>query len=164
MKKEDVIKTCRSALAKVTPLDTDCGKICGAFCCHGDGKTGMLLFPGEEALTDGNIEIIRNDAGDKIAVCNGKCDRHKRPLACRIYPLFPIIRSENGKEYIETVFDSRANCPLTTGEYKISNRFSKTVKRVGKYLLLNPETADFYRKLSEEITDYAELEKLLKKF
>lgn len=164
MKKEDVIKTCRSITSKVTPLNIDCGKICGCRCCHGDGKTGMLLFPAEETLIDKNIEIISNENGDKFAVCDGKCDRHKRPLACRIYPLFPIIRISDGKEYIETVFDIRANCPLISGEYKISNRFSKAVGRVGKYLLLNPETAEFYRKLSEEIADYAELGNKLKKF
>lgn len=162
MEKENVIKTCYSLLRNVTPLDFDCGKICNGKCCSGDDKTGMLLFPGEENLIDENMEIIEKDNGDKVAVCNGMCDRNKRPLACRIYPLFPVIEAEDGNEYIKTEFDRRADCPLVAGDYNITRRFDKAVKRVGKYLLLNPETAEYYRSLSEEITEYIELEKILK--
>ncbi len=162
MKKEILLKRCYSLLRNVTPLESDCGKICGGKCCKGDNKTGMLLFPGEEGLIDNTMEIIANETGDKVAVCNGKCDRNKRPLACRIYPLFPVIKNDDGNEYIETEFDRRADCPLLNGEYKITRRFDKAVKRVGKYLLLNSETAEYYRNLSEEMTEYIELEKVLK--
>ena len=162
MQKEVVIKTCYTLLRNVTPLDFDCGKICNGKCCRGDDKTGMLLFPGEESLVDSNLKIISNENGDKVAVCDGKCDRNKRPLACRIYPLFPVIKNENGNEYIETEFDRRAHCPLLSGDYNISRRFDKAVKRAGKYLLLNEETAQYYRSLSEEISEYIELEKILK--
>lgn len=163
MKKENVLKTCYSLLRNVTPLDFDCGKICGGKCCEGDDKTGMLLFPGEENLIDKNMEIILVDGGFKVAVCNGKCDRNKRPLACRIYPLFPVVKKYDGIDCVETLFDSRAQCPLTSGEFKISRRFDKAVRRAGKYLLLNSETAEYYRKLSNEIEDYISLEKNLKK-
>ncbi len=162
MKKEVLLKTCYSLLRNTTPLEFDCGKICDGKCCKGDNKTGMLLFPGEEKLIDNTMEIIVKENGDKLAVCNGKCDRNKRPLACRIYPLFPVIKCSNGTQYIETEFDRRADCPLLKGEYKITRRFDKAVKRVGKYLLLNTEIAEYYCKLSEEITEYIELEKLLK--
>lgn len=163
MKKEDVIKTCYSLLCNVTPLYTDCGEICQGKCCKGDEKTGMLLFPGEEKLIDSNMNVYKNEKGDSFAVCDGTCDREKRPLACRIYPLFPVIKNENGEEYIETEYDIRAvGCPLLTGEYGISRRFSKYVKRVGKYLLLNEETATFYRGLSEEISEYNELKNIFK--
>ena len=162
MKKEVLLKTCYSLLRNTTPLEYDCGKICGGKCCKGDNKTGMLLFPGEENLIDSNINIIENENGDKLAVCDGKCDRNKRPLACRIYPLFPVIKYSEGTEYIETEFDRRADCPLLKGEYKITRRFDNAVKRVGKYLLLNSETAEYYRELSDEILEYIELEKVLK--
>lgn len=164
MKKEDVIKTCYSILCNVTPLEFDCGKICQGLCCKGDEKTGMLLFPGEEKLVDPDMTIYKNEIGDNYAVCNGTCDRNKRPLACRIYPLFPIIKKENGKEYIETEFDIRANCPLLSGNFTISRNFVKKVRRVGKYLLLNEETAQFYRGLSEEISEYNKLKNILEKF
>ncbi len=163
MKKENVITSCYSLLRNVTPLEVDCGKICNGKCCGGDGKTGMLLFPGEEKLIDPEISIIKNEKGDSFAVCNGKCDRNKRPLACRIYPLFPIVKNKEEGDYIEVEFDPRADCPLTTGEYEITRRFEKCVKRVGKYLLLNDDTEMFYRELSGEIQEYIVLKNILKK-
>lgn len=162
MKKENVIESCYSLLRKVTPLQIDCGKICKGKCCKGDGKTGMLLFPGEEKLIDPRITIMKNEKGDSVAVCDGTCDRNKRPLACRIYPLFPLINKDEGNEYIEAVFDRRADCPLVDGEYEITRCFSKAVKRAGKYLLLNSETEKYYRELSDEIQEYIALEKILK--
>ncbi len=163
MEKENVITSCYSLLRNVTPLEVDCGKICNGKCCGGDGKTGMLLFPGEENLIDPEIAIIKNEKGDSFAVCNGKCDRNKRPLACRIYPLFPVVKKDEAGEYIEVEFDPRADCPLTTGEYEITRQFAKGVKRVGKYLLLNEETANFYRELSDEIQEYIVLKNIFKK-
>ena len=163
MKKQSVIESCYSLLRNVTPLETDCGKICHGKCCKGDGKTGMILFPGEENLIDPQIEIIKNEAGDSFAVCNGTCDRNKRPLSCRIYPLFPVIKNDEEGEYIDVEFDSRADCPLTEGEYEITRAFAKRVKRAGKYLLLNEETENFYRELSDEIQEYTALKNILKK-
>jgi hypothetical protein len=163
MKKENVIETCYSLLRNVTPLEYDCGEICNGKCCKGDGKTGMLLFPGEENLIDPQINIIKNERGDSLAVCNGTCDRNKRPLACRIYPIFPIIKKDEVGEYIEVDFDSRADCPLVKGDYEITRDFVKKVKRVGKYLLLNEETQKYYRELSDEIQEYIVLKNFFEK-
>ncbi len=148
MKKENVIKSCYSLLRKSTPLDFDCGKICKGKCCWGDEKTGMLLFPGEENLIDPNIKVMENEQGERIAVCNGVCDRNKRPLSCRIYPLFPLVIEKDGKDEISVIFDLRADCPLRNGEYGFNRAYIKYVKRVGKFLLLNEETGEFYRELS----------------
>lgn len=158
MKKENVIKSCYSVLRKTTPLSFDCGKICNGKCCKGDEKTGMLLFPGEENLIDPNINVIETENGDMLAVCDGTCDRNRRPLSCRIYPLFPSLSEENE---INVIFDLRADCPLTSGEYNFERRFVKALKRVGKYLLLNDETAEYYRELCEVQKDYLDL---IKKF
>ncbi len=51
----DALFAARSLLEEVTPLKSDCGRICGAACCASlEGEeTGMLLFPGEEALYRG---------------------------------------------------------------------------------------------------------------
>lgn len=162
MKKEDVILTCYSLLRKETPLSYDCGKICNGKCCKGDENTGMILYPGEEEFLDENIKIKETQSGVKIAVCNGNCDRNKRPLSCRIYPLFPLM-SENGK--VKAIIDIRADCPLKNGDYKFNRTFIRKVKRVGKYLLLNEETKRFYTELSDEINEQIELlEKLQKNF
>lgn len=157
MKKENVIKSCYSALGKYTPLEVDCGQLCDGFCCKGGENLGMLLFPGEESLIDGDITVTEDANGRKVAVCNGSCDRSKRPLSCRIYPLLPVFDGEN----IETAFDVRANCPLTSGELEISRRFDKAVRRVGKYLLLNEETKAFLTELSEEQQEYNKLKDIL---
>lgn len=160
MKKENVIKSCYSILRRTTPLDFDCGKICNGKCCKGDEKTGMLLFPGEENLIDPYINVIETESGDKLAVCNGSCDRNRRPLSCRIYPLFPVITGEGN---VKVSFDYRAECPLSTNtDYEFNKRFIKGVKRVGKYLLLNEETKAFYLQLSDECNEYYELLKKLK--
>ncbi|MBE6749410.1 MAG: hypothetical protein E7557_09325 [Ruminococcaceae bacterium] len=163
MKKENVILTCYSLLRKETPLKLDCGKICGGKCCKGDSNLGMLLFPGEENLIDGSIEIKETENGDKIAVCNGTCDRNKRPLSCRIYPVFPLIVKESNKEKIKTVFDLRADCPLTNSEFEFNKTFLRKVKRVGKYLLLNEETKEFYLSLCDDFNEELALLKLLQK-
>lgn len=160
MKKEDVILTCYSLLRKETPLNFDCGKICDGKCCKGDENTGMLLFPGEENFIDESIKIKINENGDKIAVCNGTCDRNKRPLSCRIYPAFPLIECD-GK--IKTIIDIRADCPLKCGEYKFKKSFLRKVKRVGKLLFLNEETRKFYVELSENINEHLNLSDLLEK-
>lgn len=153
MKKEDVILTCYSLLRNETPLKEDCGKICNGKCCKGDDNTGMILFPGEENLIDENIEIKVAENGEKIAVCNGTCNRNKRPLSCRIYPLFPLVETEDGNEIVKTIIDLRADCPLTSGEYKFNKAFVRKVKRVGKYLLLNDETKSKYLELCDEINE-----------
>lgn len=162
MKKEKVIESCYSQLRKITPLDFDCGKICNGKCCKGDEKTGMIIFPGEEKFVDENLKIFKNADGDTVAVCNGSCDRNKRPLSCRIYPLFPLLTEKEGKTTIEVIFDYRADCPIAKGEYNINRKFKKAVKRVGKYLLLNEETKEYYKEVSQLQTDYIELiEKLI---
>lgn len=161
MKKENVLKSCYSLFRNVTPLLTDCGKICNGRCCGGDSKTGMLLFPGEKEFLDDDITVQEDGYGNFLAICNGKCNRNYRPLSCRIYPLFPVLKNENGKEFIDVKIDPRANCPLCNGEYDISLKFVKVVKRVGKYLLLNDETEKFYRDLSSEIEEINNLKELL---
>lgn len=158
MKKADVIKSCYSVLRKTTPLDFDCGEICNGKCCKGDEKTGMLLFPGEEKLIDPDINIIETENGYKLAVCNGTCDRNRRPLSCRIYPLFPVMTEEDEND-IKVLFDYRADCPLAVqgSDYKFNKRFIKGVRRVGKYLLLNEETYLYYKELSDAFNEYYEL-------
>ncbi len=162
MKKEKVIESCYSYLRKVTPLEFDCGKICNGKCCKGDENTGMIIFPGEESFVDKNMKIFKNEDGDTVAVCNGNCDRNKRPLACRIYPLFPLLVTSEGKDAVKVIFDCRADCPITEGNYEITRRFEKAVRRVGKYLLLNEDTKAYYKELSQVQSDYLELIKMFK--
>ncbi len=164
MKKENVIKSCYSVLRKTTPLNFDCGKICNGKCCKGDDKTGMLLFPGEENFIDPDINVIETKNGDKLAVCDGTCDRNRRPLSCRIYPLFPVVIEEAGANKVKVCFDYRADCPLyiPKPEHEFNKRFLKGVRRVGEYLLLNEETKELLLDLSDMQKEYYDLLEKLK--
>ena len=44
------LRDCYEILGDLTPLKSNCGKLCGAACCESDetGENGMLLFPYEE--------------------------------------------------------------------------------------------------------------------
>ena len=104
----------RALLCGVTPLFADCGRVCGHACCLPDenGRGGMLLFPGEEALyTDKKGFSVLPDStvlpAGRLLVCSGVCDREERPLACRFFPMRPTA---DGR----AVMDRRAAwvCPL----------------------------------------------------
>ena len=73
-----------------TPLKVDCGQLCQGACCKGDENTGMRLFPREESC----LTVKELPSGDRLAVCDGSCERSKRPLACRIFPFFPTIATQ----------------------------------------------------------------------
>lgn len=161
MKKEEVILKCYKILENETPLEFDCGKICNGKCCKGDENTGMLLFPGEENLIDENMKIKVTENGDKIAVCNGSCDRTKRPLSCRIYPFFPLIKEFKGRRRVKIIFDLRADCPLINDEYEYNKEFLRRLKRVGKTLLNNEETKRMYLDLCDEMNEQIELINIL---
>ena len=91
----ETLKKARELLADVTPLKTDCGKVCGARCCRPleAEETGMLLFPGEEEAYRGKADwTLRGTAAGTIAICSGSCERDERPLACRIFPLLPVTK------------------------------------------------------------------------
>lgn len=108
----------RALLYNLTPLKTDCGRLCANACCQGDGETGMLLFPGEEALYAGcqfgrvvptHFKLAGRQA--LLFVCDGHCPREMRPLACRLFPLFLHIDARGNAR---VKLDSRAQgvCPL----------------------------------------------------
>ena len=45
---EILVKKAKDILKNVTPLKSDCGKMCGKLCCKGPDEKGMRLFPGEK--------------------------------------------------------------------------------------------------------------------
>ena len=138
-------------LGELTPLRADCGVLCGGACCKGDVDTGMRLFPHEESTL--SVRTLEN--GVRLAVCDGTCDRSKRPLACRIFPFFPTI-DERGKIFVEV--DDRAVrlCPLLThaDELVFDKRFFKAVKKVGKLLAKDPDCRAFLVETTAEIDTY----------
>ena len=153
-------------LDKVTPLKVDCGGLCNGACCKGDGETGMYLFPCEEVMYDGtekwlkiyDSEFTINDKPIKILICDGSCERKKRPLSCRIFPLF--IDEKN-----ELTVDKRGKglCPLVTAKipFKQYNPlFIKNVKRVFKILNNNAITKEYVDETKKLICEYDKLEEI----
>jgi hypothetical protein len=148
----DELRKARCLLETVTPLKTDCGRVCGARCCSSmEGEeTGMLLFPGEEETLAGKPGwTLRDTEAGKLAVCQGKCDRADRPLACRIFPLLPVVREDG----IRAAADERARavCPLLRqGIRGMDPAFTEAVREAGRILAGDPETRAFLVMLTEE--------------
>lgn len=139
-------------LGSYTPLKADCGELCGKACCKGDSNTGMLLFPFEENTLD--VKIL--SSGDRLAVCNGSCDRDKRPLACRIFPFFPTI-DDKGKIYVEIDYRAYRLCPMVehADEILFDRKFLRAVKKAGKILSKDKSCREFLYKTTKEIDTYA---------
>ncbi len=153
MNTEKTIKKVYKILHDTTPLKSDCGKICGGECCKGDNETGMILFPGEEKFLE-NIDdfTIKTDGVNrKILICNGKCDRNYRPIACRLFPLFPILY--DGRVYIAEDPRAKGICPLLYDEIRLNKSFVRKVGKIGKILAENEETSEFLKLISDEICE-----------
>ena len=121
----EAVMRARELLQTLTPLRRDCGGVCGAACCapDEDGQGGMLLFPGEEALYQplpAGFSLRQDDGvlpGMLLLTCGGVCDRALRPLACRMFPLTPVLSVRDGRERLSVRMDPRAFavCPLCEG-------------------------------------------------
>lgn len=138
-------------MGDLTPLKADCGTLCGCACCKGDENIGMRLFPFEKSQL--SVKELENDV--RLAVCDGTCDRAKRPLACRIFPFFPTI-DEKGKIFVEADFRAIRLCPLIThsDEIVFNPKFFKALKKVGKILAKDEACRKFLYDSTEEIDTY----------
>lgn len=148
----DALRKAREMLETVTPLKTDCGRVCGARCCRSlEGEeTGMLLFPGEEACYAGKPGWkLRKTPSGTLLVCPGDCARDERPLACRIFPLLPVIR--NGEVKVAADLRARAVCPLLKqGIRGMDPAFAETVREAGKILTEDAAQRTFIERMTEE--------------
>lgn len=150
-----------------TPLAVDCGKLCASACCGGD-DSGMFLFPGEKEvyklLNPAGMRIEYSDltynyngkqCKTPILFCDGDCDRYVRPLACRIFPLTPVL-GEDGK--IEIITDPRAKsiCPLAKTLYldEYDENFIKSVKKAFILLMKNKQVRAFMVEYTRYINEF----------
>ncbi len=155
----DALRQALALLEDVTPLDTDCGRVCDGRCCRPSADSiGMLLLPGEETLLAGEDYTISPADGGMLLTCDGTCRREMRPFACRVFPLFPYV-GENGR--VRAVYDPRSFrlCPLTQNCARVPLRrdFVRAVRRAGRILMRDPACAAFLRANSREIDDLGRL-------
>ncbi len=142
-------------MGALTPLKGhDCGQLCSAACCKGDENTGMRLFPGEETA----LRTIDLPDGGRLAVCDGSCDREKRPLACMIFPFFPTV-DEKGKVYAEIDARACSVCPLAlhSDEVMFDRVFIKAVAAAGKILAKDEKCLEYMRTVTAEIDELNEI-------
>ena len=161
----DILHDAYSALRFVTPLPhgLDCGKLCGARCCQGGDNDGMELFWGEERLFAHDPRFtVRTDGTRRILVCRGVCERRMRPLACRMFPFYPIPQETEHGLSVRVVYDLRGLkiCPLVREARKPDPRFAAAVQKAGRILLRDPHNVQIMRETAamfEDLITFSEL-------
>ena len=91
-----------------------------------------------------------------MVVCPGTCSRENRPLACRLFPLLPVIR--NGA--VRVAMDRRAYavCPLARqGIRALDPEFTEAVREAGKILAEDGKQRRFLEMLTEEQDELKQL-------
>lgn len=139
---EKTVAAAREIIGDLTPLNFDCGALCGAACCRPDedGAGGMYLFPGEKWAGT----ILGGDFAP-IAVCDGRCARDARPLACMIFPLTPVC--SDGVWKVRMDARARAVCPLApSGAKGVQREFARAVTRAVRLIASDPEGEAFLGK------------------
>lgn len=164
-------------LNEVSALPYDCGQICGAACCAcadadesipEDEAMGIHLLPGEEAVFDGDEPWLgwstclaqdyafpdswQGEIGFLYCKANCHCDREKRPMQCRTFPLAPHF-DENGK--LCMIFepnDLPYKCPLIfeRDKYPLTDEFKEALYNAWEHLIKDP----LIRDLVQMDTDY----------
>ena len=152
-----ILEEVREKLNRLTPLKTDCGRLCGARCCASmEGEeTGMLLFPGEEdCYEDAEGWRIVPAGKELLLICPGKCGRDERPLSCRVFPFFPVP-DETGS--VSAAPDSRGAglCPLLRQIDCVAfdRRFLRRVKTAGRFLARDETLRTFLDENAAEIAE-----------
>lgn len=151
----ETIAACRTLLADLTPLQSDCGRVCGCACCApvSGEETGMLLFPGEEAYYEALPGYtVRPTAMGPMLVCAGRCERSDRPLSCRLFPLLPVLRQTG----VKVAVDARAGvvCPLAAqGRQAMCSEFTDAVRACGQLLAADDAQRPFLEQLTRQQDD-----------
>jgi hypothetical protein len=172
-----LIAEARRILAEVTPLDFDCGTLCGHKCCtdyRTDVNVGVYLIPGELALYDGTEDWFtwqfhstaeyefapswEKHGSIPFMMCQKLCQREKRPFECRTYPLVPYLHPDGQLELRYAPW-AEGVCPLVE-RYQIAALrpdFVQAVHRAWTVLLQDPEMLDHVRWLTAQLRDWATL-------
>ena len=152
---DDALLAARGIMTGVTPLNTDCGRLCRAACCLPDeeGKGGMLLFPGEEELYSALPEgwHMENDPLGTLLICSGTCEREMRPLSCMLFPLW-IFPDE--KDLIRPDPRGRQVCPLARRSLQaLSPAFVSAAREAAEILCASGTHRQFIKKIDRVLAE-----------
>ena len=151
-----LIESAYEMIGGLTPLKSDCGRLCGSVCCGSEGY--MLLFPYERELIVGEgFKIAQKELEGygtvDVLYCEGACDRDTRPLSCRIFPLAP--KFVDGVLFVRVDPRARSICPLAhksilSFDKEFTNIIKKTLNmlcqddKISRYLKAVSDIADKY--------------------
>lgn len=157
IRKENIEKI-HEKLNQVSPVDYDCGRLCGEICCLYDDEDYpnddliIYLLPGEELLYDSSksFELVHYDIGEinypnswKDGVYTVRCmnppncERDIRPIQCRTFPLIPHI-DKNSRFHL--IFDESQypyKCPLIHDGIELNEEFITETYKAWRFLLKN---------------------------
>ncbi len=151
-------------LENVTPIKADCGELCQKACCRVEEEiTGMYLFPEENVmfrdmpsyirLYDTDFEYDYGRYAD-LLTCTGSCERSRRPLACRIFPLLPYCHEG---ESMKIIVDPRGKgmCPMARvfSLEEFDPDFVDAVERAMNIIMKNPKVRRFVYSLSQQLDE-----------
>lgn len=160
-------------LDQVSPLDCDCGTLCGAACCtcvsdetQGGPALGIYLLPGEEKVFTKKESWLRwvcEQAEDfdfpdswhgKIYFINcltpPHCPREKRPLQCRFFPLAPHLTPDGILHLILCPDKLPYACPLIEKKLPLNSSFIQATYTVWTHLLRDSRIFDLVQMDSED--------------
>lgn len=160
-------------LDRVSPLEYDCGTLCGAVCCtcgeatqEEDFSLGIYLLPGEEKLFSQDESWLRWTAEraedfDFPESWSGKvyfitchtppvCPRESRPLQCRFFPLAPHIGQDGILRLILCADKLPYTCPLIAEQMELTPAFIQATYTVWKHLIRDPLIFDLVLMDSED--------------
>lgn len=149
-------------LEEVSPLDYDCGKLCGEICCVYDESedheaVGLFLLPGEELMYEDsgsfNLYAVNSKEVDfppswkedvfMVECINPpKCDRSIRPIQCRTFPLIAHISKDRKLHLILDENEIPYECPIMKDSIQLNDDFIKVTYKVWEILIQNPLVYD----------------------
>lgn len=155
-------------LDEVSALEYDCGQLCGAACCScaddvdvaTEDAMGIYLLPGEEKIFNRKEPWLawsgcRAQDYDFPDSWHGKvhflycradchCDRSKRPMQCRTYPLAPHFDEDGRLCMIFETNDLPYHCPLIfeSDKFPLTEEFKAATYEAWKRLIKDPLIRD----------------------
>ena len=160
---KEQIEKIHKVLNRVSPVDYDCGKLCGEICCLYDDEDYsnddllIYLLPGEELLYENSesfelkhfsIKEIDYPYSWKDGVYTVKClnppncQREIRPIQCRTFPLIPHLDKRGEFHLIFDESEFPYKCPIVHDHIKLNDDFVKTTYEIWTMLMANPLVYD----------------------